>query len=71
MNQGIMMTWIVNWILARFPNTTAGLLQSSVNKGIFGALQKIADRTDADEHVIVKCTKWKLKPNSHSDNFAE
>lgn len=67
MNQGIMMQWVINWVEARYPNTTQGVLKSSVNKGISGALTKLAERTDMDEHVIVKCTRWKLK-KSADDN---
>ena len=61
LNQGIMMAWILQWIEKRYPNTTQGVLQSSVNKGVFAALQKLAVRTDVGDHVIVKCMKWKPK----------
>lgn len=61
LNQGIMMAWVLQWIEKRYPNTTQGVLQSSVNKGILAALQKLAVRTDVGDHVIVKCMKWKPK----------
>ena len=71
LNQGIMMTWIIQWIEARYPNTTQGVLKASVNKGVFAALQKLAVRTDEGDHVIVKCMKYKPKKLVAGDNASD